>query len=79
MHFSAAIKINWTISDAIKVTEGDGVEVSLTAQAFGVYAIPITIGVMCTGDTDSDEEPGMNTFSNSDTVQHAGSTYDCII
>ena len=41
------IKINWTISETIEVIEGDDVEVTLTAQAFGFYANPIEIGVIC--------------------------------
>ena len=44
---SPDIEVNWTISEPIEVTEGDGVEVSLRAEVFGVYANPVQIGVVC--------------------------------
>ena len=36
------------ISQSITVMEGDGVEVRLRGKAFGLYANPIEIGVICT-------------------------------
>ena len=57
--FSVVIEVNWTISETIEVTEGNGVEVSLTAQAFGLYANPIAIGVVCTETVITGEVSGM--------------------
>ena len=45
--FPAEILVNWTVSDTITVTEGEGVTVELFGEAFGPYANPITIGVVC--------------------------------
>ena len=36
------------ISQSITVMEGDGMEVRLRGKAFGLYANPIEIGVICT-------------------------------
>ena len=47
LFLSPVIEVNWTISEPILVAEGDGVEVRLRAEAFGFYAIPIQIGVIC--------------------------------
>ena len=46
--FPAVILVNWTVSDTITVTEGEGVTVELFGEAFGFYAIPIEIGGACT-------------------------------
>lgn len=61
--FSAVVLIKWTISDAIKVTEGEGVEVTLSGEANGIYANPIAIGVVCAETIATDVEPGMDTLS----------------
>ena len=45
--FPVVILVNWTVSDTINVTEGEGVTVHLFGEAFGLYANPITIGVVC--------------------------------
>ena len=47
LFLSPDIEVNWTISDPIEVIEGDGMNVTLRAEAFGVYANPIQIGVVC--------------------------------
>ena len=44
---SPDIEVSWTISEPIPVTEGDKGGVRLRAEAFGVYANPIQIGVVC--------------------------------
>ena len=51
------------------MTEGDGVEVRLSAEAFGFYAIPITIGVVCSAtvaNAATDLDPGMDTILSND-------------
>ena len=45
--FPAVILVNWTVSDPITVIEGEGVTVELFGEAFGLYATPIAIGVIC--------------------------------
>ena len=45
--FPAVILVNWTVSDTITVTEGEGVTVELLGEAFGLYASAITIGIVC--------------------------------
>ena len=45
--FPAVIFVNWTVSDPITVIEGEGVTVELFGEAFGFYATPIAIGVVC--------------------------------
>ena len=46
--FPAVILVNWTVSDTITVIEGDVLTVEFFGEAFGLYATPITIGVVCT-------------------------------
>ena len=41
------VEVNFTTSQPITVTEGDGVNVTLRGEAFGFYANPIEIGVIC--------------------------------
>ena len=41
------IEVSWIISEPIEVREGEGVRLELFAQAFGVYATPIEIDVVC--------------------------------
>ena len=67
--FPLGIHVNWTLSEAVKVTEGDGVEVHLSAEAFGIYANPISIGVVCTeivANAATDLDPGMGTILSND-------------
>ena len=57
---AAVIEVNWT-SQSIKVTEGEGVKVRLNGTAFGLYANPVAIGVICSGtvaNAASDPDPG---------------------
>ena len=65
MHFVVSactvVQVNWTISEAISVTEGDVVR--LSAEVFGRYAIVIAIGVDCTGTLATNVKPGMDTVS----------------
>ena len=55
---STDISVNWTISTT-QVTEGEGMEVTLTARAFGLYANLIEIGVICVQTVVTGVEPGM--------------------
>ena len=64
---SPDIEVNWTISEPQQVTEGDGVEVRLRAEAFGVYANPIQIGVICAPTRVSGVPAGRETIPGSDT------------
>ena len=41
------IEVNFTTSLPQEVTEGDAVSVTLRSEAFGIYANPIEIGVIC--------------------------------
>ena len=66
--FSSVVRVNWTISRPINVTEGDGVNVSLSGEAFGFYANPIAIGVICAEVIATDVEPGMDTTTSTDTI-----------
>ena len=61
------IEVNWTTSESIQVTEGDGVEVTLGAEAFGFYANPIQIGVACAPTQVTGVPGGRETFPGSDT------------
>ena len=66
--FPSVIHVNWTISQPISVTEGDGVEVRLSSKAFGIYANPIAVGVICGEVTYIDVEPGLGAISTTDTA-----------
>ena len=57
------MQVNWTISQAISVTEGD--TVVLRAEVFGVYAFPIAIGVKTIA---TDVQPGMDTIPGTDSA-----------
>ncbi len=65
------INVSWIISEPIEVTEGEGVRLELFAQAFGLYAIPVEIGVVCAGDIVAGEPAGADTISSTDTLEHA--------
>ena len=58
------VQVNWTVSRAISVTEGDVVR--LRGEAFGIYANEIAIGVDCSETIATDVEPGMGTISGTD-------------
>ena len=64
---SPDIEVNWTSSEPIEVTEGDGVEVRLRAEAFGIYANPIQIGVVCAPTQVTGVPAGRETFPGFDT------------
>ena len=51
----------------INVTEGDGVTVKLSAEAFGKYAYAIEVGVVCAETIAADVEPGMDTLTSTAT------------
>ena len=53
------------------MTEGEGVRLELFAQAFGVYATPIEIGVVCAEVIAAGVPPGANTISSTDTLEYA--------
>ena len=65
--FSSVVRVNWTISQPINVTEGDNATVRLSGEAFGFYANPIAIGVICAEVIAADVEPGMDTTTSTDT------------
>ena len=50
------------------MTEGDNVTVSLSGEAFGIYANEIAIGVICAEVVATDVEPGMDTTTSTDTI-----------
>ena len=50
------------------MTEGDNVTVRLSGKAFGFYANPIAIGVICAEVIATDVEPGKDTITNTDTI-----------
>ena len=58
------IQVNWRVSRAILVTEGDVVR--LSGEAFGIYASEVAIGVECSETIATDVEPGMDTISGTD-------------
>ena len=62
--FLIVVQVNWTTSQAIKVTEGDVVR--LRGEAFGIYANEIAIGVDCSETIATDVEPGMGTIPVTD-------------
>ncbi len=67
------IEVSWIISKpyaSIEVREGEGVRLELFAQAFGLYAIPIKIGVLCVEPFVS-VPSGADTISSTDTLEHA--------
>ena len=65
--FSSVVLVNWTISQPNNVTEGDNVTVGLSGAAFGFYANPIAITVICAEVNANDVEPGMDTTTSTDT------------
>ena len=73
------IEVSWIISEPIEVTEGEreaGIDrelilLELYAQAFGLYATPIEIGVVCAGVDVTGVPAGADTISSTDTLDHA--------
>ena len=64
---SPDIEVNWTISEPIEVIEGDRVQVRLRAEAFGIYANSIQIGVICAPTQVTGVPAGRETIPGSDT------------
>ena len=64
------IEVSWIISEPIEVTEGERDPLELFAQAFGVYASHIEIGVVWAGVIVAGVPPGVNTISSTDTLEH---------
>ena len=62
------VEVSWIISEPIQVREGEGVRLEVFAQAFGVYAIPVEIGVVCAETIATGVPPGMDTISSTDTL-----------
>ncbi len=63
------VEVSWIISKLIEVREGEGVRLELFAQAYGLYATPIEIGVVC--EATPVAVPGADTISSIDTLEHA--------
>ena len=64
------VEVSWINSNPIEVREGVGARVELFAQAFGLYATPIEIGVIC-APVDVSIPAGADTISSTDTLEHA--------
>ena len=71
------IEVSWIISETIEVTEGERDSIGhlilpeLYAQAFGFYATPIEISVVCAEVIATGVPPGADTISSTDTLEHA--------
>ena len=65
------VEVSWIISEPIEVREGEGVRLELFAQAFGLYATPIEIGVVCAGIILTGVPSGADTILSTDTLEHA--------
>ena len=65
------VEVSWINSKPIEVREGEGVRLELFAQAFGLYATPIEIGVVCAEVIATGVPPGADTISSSATLAHA--------
>ena len=66
LYLLTVVQVNWTTSQAIKVTEGDVRVVELRGEAFGIYADEVAIGVECSETIATDVESGMDTISVTD-------------
>lgn len=55
---SAVVRVKWMVSEPITIEE-QGVTVELSGDAFGVYAYPISIGVVCGEAVATNVEAGM--------------------
>ena len=71
LFFPTVVEVSWIISEPIEVREGEGVRLELFAQAFGLYATPIEIGVVCAGVSATGVPSGLDTISSTDTLEHA--------
>ena len=68
---STVVEVSWILSIPIEVREGEGVRLERFAQAFGLYATPIEIGVVCAEVILTGVPSGVDTISNTDTLEHA--------
>ena len=64
------VEVSWIISEPTEVTEGreEWDPLVLFAQAFGLYATPIEIGVVCAEVIATGVPPGADTISSTDTL-----------
>ena len=65
------IDVSWITPEPIEVREGEGVRLELFAQAFGLYATHVEIGVECAEVIVTGVPPGADTISSTDTLEHA--------
>ena len=65
------VEISWIIAEPIEVIEGALDPLELYAQALGVYATPLEIGVVCAEINATGVPPGADTISSTDTLGHA--------
>ena len=65
------LEVSWIISEPIEVTEGERDPLELYAYAFGLYATPIEIGVVCAKVDVSGVPPGADPISSIDTLEQA--------
>ena len=56
------VEVSWIISEPIQIREGEGARLELFAQAFGLYASPVEIGVVCAEVIAIGVPPGENTL-----------------
>ena len=68
------VEVSWIIAEPIAVIEGERDPPELFAQAFGVYAAPIEIGVVCAEVIATGVPSGADTILNTDTLEHQLST-----
>ena len=62
------VEVSWIISEPIEVTEGERDPLELYAQAFGQYATPIEIDVVC-AEIIATVPSGVDTISSTDTLE----------
>ena len=78
------VEVRWIISEPIKVTEGERdrigqlILLELFAQAFGLYATPIEIGVVCAEVIVSGVPPGA-TISSTNTCHYKSTTLYLVV
>ncbi len=65
------VEVSWIISEQIEVREGEGARLELFAQAYGLYATPIEIGVVCAQVIVGHIIPGTDTISSTNALEHA--------
>ena len=65
------VEVSWIISEPIEARKGEGVRLELFAQAFGLYATPMEIGVVCAEIIVTGVPLGADTISSIGTLEHA--------